>query len=199
MPMKTCTKCGSEKSLAEFSKDRSKPDGMRSHCKACVIAYKKANIQKINNYHASYRESRREKAKNTTAAWREANPERNKAMLNKYYLENRDRLREAAANRNAAYPEKKRLLNRNRRAMLRGAAGKLSADLEVKLFTLQKGRCVCGCKQPLGDDYHLDHIMPLALGGSNTDDNMQLLRKLCNLQKHAKHPVDFMRSRGFLL
>jgi len=36
-------------------------------------------------------------------------------------------------------------------------------------------------------------------GGSNTDDNMQLLRKLCNLQKHAKHPVDFMQERGFLL
>lgn len=35
--------------------------------------------------------------------------------------------------------------------------------------------------------------------GTNTDDNIQLLRKLCNLQKSAKHPVDFMQQRGFLL
>jgi len=53
--------------------------------------------------------------------------------------------------------------------------------------------------QPLGDDFHMDHIMPIALGGSNTDDNMQLLRKECNLQKQAKHPIDFMQSRGLLL
>ena len=46
---------------------------------------------------------------------------------------------------------------------------------------------------------HLDHIMPLALGGSNTDDNIQLLRARCNLQKRAKHPVDFMRERGYLI
>lgn len=55
------------------------------------------------------------------------------------------------------------------------------------------------CGLPLGDNYHIDHIMPLALGGSNTDDNIQLLRQRCNNQKCAKHPVDFMQSRGFLL
>jgi 5-methylcytosine-specific restriction endonuclease McrA len=53
--------------------------------------------------------------------------------------------------------------------------------------------------QPLGDNYHLDHITPITLGGSNTDDNMQLLRQRCNNQKYNKHPIDFMQSRGFLL
>jgi len=41
--------------------------------------------------------------------------------------------------------------------------------------------------------------MPLALGGANADDNIQLLRSTCNQQKHAKHPVDFMQQKGFLL
>lgn len=45
----------------------------------------------------------------------------------------------------------------------------------------------------------MDHIMPLALGGTNTDDNIQLLCPTCNRSKHAKHPVDFMQQRGFLL
>jgi 5-methylcytosine-specific restriction endonuclease McrA len=45
----------------------------------------------------------------------------------------------------------------------------------------------------------MDHIIPLALGGANTDDNIQLLRATCNLQKHTKHPIDFMQQRGYLL
>lgn len=71
-------------------------------------------------------------------------------------------------------------------------------DIAERLFKLQRGKCAC-CKQPLGDDYHMDHIMPLSLGGSNTDDNIQLLRAKCNQQKSAKHPVDFMQQRGFLI
>jgi 5-methylcytosine-specific restriction endonuclease McrA len=74
----------------------------------------------------------------------------------------------------------------------------LSKDISQKLFKIQNGLCAC-CRKPLGDNFHLDHIMPMALGGSNTDDNIQLLRSRCNQQKHAKHPVDFMQERGFLL
>jgi 5-methylcytosine-specific restriction endonuclease McrA len=29
--------------------------------------------------------------------------------------------------------------------------------------------------------------------------NLQLLCQPCNNQKHVKHPVDFMREKGFLL
>lgn len=46
---------------------------------------------------------------------------------------------------------------------------------------------------------HLDHIVPVAMGGPNIDENIQLLRQRCNNQKHSKHPVDFMQQRGFLL
>ena len=34
----------------------------------------------------------------------------------------------------------------------------------AKLFRLQRGKCPC-CSKPLGNNYHLDHIMPIALGG----------------------------------
>lgn len=35
-------------------------------------------------------------------------------------------------------------------------------------------------------DLHLDHIIPLALGGDNSQNNMQLLCCRCNLSKGAK-------------
>ena len=124
-----------------------------------------------------------ERAKANNSAWKAANPEKHIASANKWAAEN---------------PEARRVHRQNRRARKKEAGGMLSVGLSAKLFKLQKGKCPC-CKQPLGDDYHMDHKMPLALGGTNTDDNMQLLRQRCNNQKSAKHPVDFMQSRGFLL
>lgn len=36
-------------------------------------------------------------------------------------------------------------------------------------------------------------------GGTNTDDNIQLLNAKCNVSKGAKHPIEFMQKQGFLL
>jgi len=43
--------------------------------------------------------------------------------------------------------------------------------------------------------YHYDVIA----GGANDRANLQLLCGSCNKSKHAKDPIDFMQSRGFLL
>ena len=190
--MKTCTKCGVAKPKTEFSKDAGNRDGLFYWCKACAKAYT-----------AKWIAANHEKAKANTAKWVAANPEKVKAYRAKdsakWRAANPDKVKAIKAKWDADNPEACRIHDQNRRARKRANGGKLSQGLAAKLFKLQRGKCACGCKQPLGDDYHLDHRMPLALGGPNTDDNMQLLRKLCNLQKHAKHPIDFMQQRGFLL
>lgn len=117
-------------------------------------------------------------------AWRTANP---------------DKAREATARWRAANPEKasesKRRANHARRAR---SVGVLSPGIVARLYELQRGKCAC-CRLPLGNNYHLDHVVPLALGGSNTDDNVQLLRPQCNQKKSKRHPVEYMQSKGFLL
>lgn len=125
----------------------------------------------------------RVKARGYSAKWRENNPEK---------------VREKRAIWNRSNPDKCRVYSHNRRAKKRESGGKLSPDIAKRLFKLQRGKCAC-CGIPLGDDYHLDHIIPLELGGSNNDCNVQLLRTSCNLKKGARHPVEFMQSRGFLL
>lgn len=127
-----------------------------------------------------------------------ADPEKFKAIAAKWRGENPEKVREIVKKSRLANPESVRIHHANRRARKKAVGGRLSRGLAKKLFTLQKGVCPC-CKQPLGSDAQLDHKMPIALGGTNTDDNIQLLRKRCNIQKGAKHPVDFMQSRGFLL
>jgi 5-methylcytosine-specific restriction endonuclease McrA len=112
--------------------------------------------------------------------------------------EKQARRKELASAWQRAHLELWRTHKQNRNAKKRGNGGTLSRGLSEKLFKLQGGKCAC-CALPLGKNFHLDHIMPIALGGPNIDSNIQLLRPRCNIQKKAKHPVDFMQSRGFLL
>ena len=48
----------------------------------------------------------------------------------------------------------------------------------------------CGKRIESIRDMHVDHIVPLAKGGADTFDNMQLLHKACNLSKGAKLPME---------
>ena len=164
--------------------------------KARNLAWAKANKDKSNAIGRAWASANKDKVKAKNAAWVVANPDRVKERAEKYRLANPERVKIATAAWHRASPESSRISEHNRRAQMNG--GKLSRGLSDKLFKLQKGRCAC-CGQPLGKNFHLDHIMPLALGGSNTDDNIQLLRQRCNIQKKAAHPVDFMQKRGFLL
>jgi 5-methylcytosine-specific restriction endonuclease McrA len=59
---------------------------------------------------------------------------------------------------------------------------------------MQNGLCAC-CSNPLNGLYHLDHIVPLSLGGKNSDDNVQLLLPKCNLQKYNAPPEEFFKRR----
>ena len=119
-------------------------------------------------------------------------------VTNSVTQDNPAKARAKAAAWQKANPEARRIISQNRRARKLANGGKLSKGLSAKLFKLQKGKCPC-CNQPLGDDYHMDHIMPLAKGGANEDLNIQLLRQQCNQQKSAKDPIEFMQSRGKLL
>jgi 5-methylcytosine-specific restriction endonuclease McrA len=85
---------------------------------------------------------------------------------------------------------------RNRKARKRAAPGShTAADIEAQ-YERQHGLCFwrkvhSDCLVKLGDDYHVDHVVPLALGGSNGPENLVLACPSCNLSKNAKHPMDW--------
>ena len=161
---------------------------------AWARAYREANPEKVKAiqdahnrnrkpYLAAYYVANRERLAVLHAAWKAANRERVAAVQAEYLQSNLDR---------------HRVNQQNRRARKKANGGRLSPDIVQRLFTLQRGRCAC-CREPLGADYDLDHIVPLALGGANSDENVQLLRASCNRSKGARHPVDYMQAKGLLL
>lgn len=87
----------------------------------------------------------------------------------------------------------------NRLKRIRASGQRLSRGIIKRLLELQKGRCAA-CRMPITNGKrHLDHIVPVALGGEHCDKNVQLLCQTCNLQKSSKPPEVFMRERGYLL
>lgn len=86
----------------------------------------------------------------------------------------------------------------NRRAKKQKNGGKYTPADVTELYRLQRGRCAV-CTVALRGKFHQDHVVPLSAGGSNDKNNLQLLCPTCNHSKHARHPIEFMQSRGFLL
>jgi 5-methylcytosine-specific restriction endonuclease McrA len=204
--IRLCPKCKTET-------ERNKRGDCKPCAKAGTAAWNKANPERKKANMAAWYAANPERKKASDAAWYAANPERKKANMAAWYAANPDRakatsaawraanperVKAANAARYAANPEAGRIYSHTRRARKRANGGVLSKDISERLFKLQKGKCPC-CEKPLGKDFHLDHIHPIRLGGANEDWNIQLLRQQCNNQKHAKDPVDFMQSRGFLL
>ena len=200
--MKKCACCGETKTRDDFVSNRSTKDGLHSYCKQCVRDKAKKWHAENPGWRAEYlrkwRRDNPEKDAIYTKRWIEKNEDRRKEYVKRWNEENRERINFLQRERSKKNRDKQRVYENNRYERIKSSPGKLSSDIVNKLMKLQRGKCPC-CGEPLGDDYHIDHIIPLSLGGSNTDENVQLLRAKCNLQKHSKHPIDFMRERGFLL
>ena len=205
-PIKFCKKCQCE--TARYKNGKCKPC---ANIRSAEWRLKNPGLGAI--YFNAWIEKNKDKATAAGKSWRVENKEKMDASRKRWYDKNRDKKRQSDLNWYAENKDKASAKNakwrkenkdkvragwQNRKAKKLAYGGKLTPGLSAKLFALQRGKCAC-CGEPLGENYHMDHVMPLALGGPNTDDNMQLLRKICNLQKHTKHPIDFMQSRGFLL
>ncbi len=116
---------------------------------------------------------RRERARRACLAYWEKYPEKRPILARKYYQENKQAV---AAN------------THRRRARKLGNGGEHTAADILALFDKQNGICLA-CDKPLDENSHVDHWIPLALGGSNGPENLTLLHAKCNLRKGAKHPA----------
>lgn len=169
--------------------------------------------EKVRSYKAEWHEKNKYKIKQQKRQYREKNKAQIASAKTKYYEKNRDSILEkvrkwylenqhAAKERTRAWrnsnPDKAKTLDANKKAKRRGAEGKHCRKDIAKLENLQKWKCAnCACC--IKNGYHVDHIMPIALGGTNWPYNLQLLCPSCNMRKNAKHPLVWAAQNGRLL
>jgi len=210
---KTCTECGIEKELSDFYADKRNKDGVRSHCKTCVIGesrkyrighiehvrayksewwqtYKVKAKDKIRAQHAAYYTQNREQELDRCRAYQAAHREENKRHCKEYYAANVERERQRVLRWHKEHPEMHRAADARRRARMLQAGGEHTAEDIKRQCNVQKWRCWwCGkkCKK----QYHVDHLIPLAQGGHNGPGNIVIACPRCNLSKHDNLPSDW--------
>jgi 5-methylcytosine-specific restriction endonuclease McrA len=159
--------------------------------------YQKHRPKRLATVRAYYR-TNTEKAQASGVAWRKKHPEKSRAIARKWASANYDKILEWQQKN----PEKVRVYARNaqarRRAALYACEGSFSKSDIDRIKKLQRGLCAyCRCK--LNSKYHVDHITPLAKGGSNWPSNLQLCCPPCNLTKQAMDPIEYAQSIGRLI
>ena len=125
--------------------------------------------------------------------WRKENPERVRALDAQWWAANRDRKLEHCKKWRDNNPEKVRQYKLDALTRRRGGAGRFTLSDVAQILSSQGNTCVGPkCGVDLKGGYHVDHIMPLILGGSNHPSNLQCLCQKCNLSKGGKHPDDWI-------
>ena len=142
-----------------------------------------------------------EKNRERVRQWKTDNPEKVSSWSRNYRAKNLKKMRMAGRLWAASHPEYGREYNRKKRARKRKQLGVVSLYIERSLLEKQKSRCAAPwCRKSLGrhGTWHLDHIVPLKLGGLHDDANLQILCVTCNLKKNAQHPDDWQKEHGML-
>lgn len=181
---KTCCACGETKFITSFYKSKGECDGHEYCCKAChnsrTSRWRDENPEK--NKERIQRDVQSERHKEYNERYRAEHPEVNADASRRWREKNPEKVKARERAWREKHPEYFRQKTNRRKAMTLDR-GSFTEQEWVELCNRYGNICLC-CKKkkPLT----IDHVVPLALGGSNTIDNIQPLCKECNCRKHKK-------------
>jgi len=111
MATKICSKCGVEKPLSEFNKNKTTKDGYRFQCRECQriagASYRANNVERGRKYRkqyyqthkeerATYQREHKETVNVSKKRYIERNPEKRRRQSLNYYYSHRDEIKERA-------------------------------------------------------------------------------------------------------
>lgn len=167
-----CSKCGLVKDLSEFSPREDRPRGRHYSCKECnKLAAREFRLR------TSLTEEQKQAARERSAKWRQENPERSSEQKKDW------------ARR---FPHKKQELSR--RYELTKSQRTPPWLTKDQLEEIQQFYWMAmDLKSVSGEEYHVDHIVPLQgenVSGLHVPWNLQILPKDLNLSKGNRYGDD---------
>jgi hypothetical protein len=167
-------------------------------CCECTLVRTDAWIEEnIETKRACFRDWQR-RNKKYQAGWVKKNPDKRRKTARNWYVKNTESSIERSLRWFKNNPEKRRAIVRNRTARRKNALGKHTAEEVLEMLKRQKWKCAA-CGVSIRKRRHIDHRIPLVLGGSNDISNLQGLCPTCNCRKGPKHPDVWARENGKLL
>ena len=201
--LKICGKCKIEKSVESFSKHKNRKDGYQINCKQCVKEYNEVNKDKLAIQKKYYREANRDKIlikkkqhyeENRDSLlikmqkYREENIQYFKEYFKEYRESNKDKLLLRDKKYRQNNPQKILALNSKRRsAKLNATPPWLTNSDYIEIEELFI--CARMFKLYTGEEYHVDHIVPLqgkTVCGLHVPWNLQVIPAKENLSKSNK-------------
>jgi 5-methylcytosine-specific restriction endonuclease McrA len=191
---KTCTKCGEWKPYSEYFKAKSCKDGYRGDCKKCKSEINKLwrnnNIERTKELEAHWRENNKEKVARIQKRYSEKNKDQKREYSKRYYKENKVKI----AEREKQWREKNRDIVHAKNYRRHLYRHKLKFSPFERLLLLDKSKWKCQSCGIAVHDYntndsakaHIDHIIPISIGGTSDLNNLQILCRTCNLAKSNK-------------
>ena len=184
--VKLCRGCRAVKPVSDFSTALGR---VRSRCKACDSAYAKAaaatNPERRRAMQRAANARRREQQKR----YRQEKKEHFAAYRRDYNEKHREQKSELDRAYRKAFPEKHAEKQARRRARINGAPRVEKLDRAAIIERDARTCYLCGRVLAL-NEVTLDHVIPLARGGSHTADNLRVCCLRCNCRKHDKLPSE---------
>lgn len=177
---KRCGKCGEAKKFGAFNKNKESKTNTTGNCKQCQrnsasSSYKKTKQRRnYKKYYAANKEMKQEHAK-------------------KYYRDNKDKVtakhkeylqtKKGKQTMSKAHGKRRASLDANRGVPYTRA---LVIDRDSVFQSLPYPVCYL-CGKPITDisgvSLHLDHVIPVVMGGSDCFTNVASTHALCNLER----------------
>lgn len=196
--MKRCCTCKIERPIADFQRLASQPDGLQKRCRGCQAAAsaawweRRGQVPEIKGrqamrrraFYLTHHEQERASSKLVSAARYAANRIAILDVMKEQYAANPEPKRAAAVAWRAANPEKVNELSARRRARKRAAF--VAPVNPASIYARDEGHCqLCGGEVAQAE-MSLDHIVPLARGGTHEPANVQLAHLRCNIRKGTR-------------
>lgn len=111
----------------------------------------------------------------------------------RYRADNKDHLEKIKSTWRAANADKVRAIKKRYKHSRRAAESDGDHFSVLWKWERTAAKVCVYCGSDCQSSYHIDHYLPLALGGKHQVENLRIACPPCNFRKNALHPDEFLR------